>query len=392
MAEGGGSTRLAPVDASERIGLLDALRGIALAGIYVVNIEWFSRPWQEFGNGMVPGLAGIDLAVARAHSAERTKAQMPVQRTITIGEAGTKGLRTYVQLFVLIAAVTLFTPRVPEVEVARAPVRRELLGFVAMLAAGLAVWGLTRLLPLEAMGAGRFGTLAWNTVALVASFAAALWAARAVGFPSFVEPWDAFFDRRKAIWLLALIVLYKMGDAFAGSLTTTFLIRGVGFSATEVGSVNKVMGLSATIVGALLGGAWLAKRSLYNALMVFGIAQAVSNLGYWVLSVLPQDLVLMAIMVGLENLCGGMGTAAFVAFLMALTDRRFSAAQYALLSALASVGRVYVGPASGVLVAAVGWPSFYLFTVLTALPGIALLWWLRDEVRALSPEPEPVRS
>src|SRR5690606_4051314 len=99
--------------------------------------------------------------------------------------------------------------------------------------------------------------------------------------------------------------------------------------------------------------------------------------------------------VGLENLCGGMGTAAFVAFLMALTDRRFSAAQYALLSALASVGRVYVGPASGVMVAAIGWPSFYLITVLTALPGIALLWWLRDEVRALAPAPdadEPVRS
>ncbi len=290
-------------------------------------------------------------------------------------------------LFVLIAAITVFTPSVPAVSVERTPVRRELAGFVAMLGAGLAVWAVSRLLPLEALGAGRFGLLAWNTVALVASFATALWAARAVGFPSFVEPWDAFFDRRKAIWLLALIVLYKLGDAFAGSLTTTFLIRGVGFSATEVGSVNKVMGLSATIVGALLGGAWLAKRSLYNALLVFGIAQAVSNFGYWVLAVLPQDLTLMALAVGIENLCGGMGTAAFVAFLMALTDRRFSAAQYALLSALASVGRVYVGPASGVMVAAIGWPSFYLFTVLTALPGIALLWWLRDEVRALSPAP-----
>jgi PAT family beta-lactamase induction signal transducer AmpG len=273
----------------------------------------------------------------------------------------------------------------------RAPVRRELAGFVAMLAAGLAVFGASRLLPLEALGAGRFGLLAWDTVSLLAAFAIALWAARAVGFPSFIAPWDNFFSRRHAAWLLALIVLYKLGDAFAGSLTTTFLIRGIGFSATEVGSVNKVMGLSATIVGALAGGAWLAKRPLYDALLVFGIAQAISNLGYWALAVLPQDLGLMAVAVGVENLCGGMGTAAFVAFLMALVDKRFSAAQYALLSALASIGRVYVGPASGVLVEAFDWPTFYLITVVTALPGLGLLWWLRDDVRALSPPPDAAR-
>lgn len=286
-------------------------------------------------------------------------------------------------LFVLIAAVTIFTPAVPQPAIERTPVRRELAGFAAMLAAGVAVWILSRLAMPDALGEDRFGMLAWNTGALVAASAAALWAARAAGFPSFVEPWDNFFSRRHAVWLLALIVLYKLGDAFAGSLTTTFLIRGVGFTATEVGSVNKVMGLTATIIGALLGGIWLAKRSLYNALLVFGIAQAVSNFGYWVLAVMPRDLSLMAVAVGVENLCGGMGTAAFVAFLMALTDRRFSAAQYALLSALASVGRVYVGPVSGVMVDAIGWADFYLFTVVTALPGLGLLWWLREDVRTL---------
>lgn len=286
-------------------------------------------------------------------------------------------------LFVLIAAVTIFTPAVPQPAIERTPVRRELAGFAAMLAAGVAVWIVSRLAMPDALGEDRFGMLAWNTGALVAASAAALWAARAAGFPSFVEPWDNFFSRRHAVWLLALIVLYKLGDAFAGSLTTTFLIRGVGFTATEVGSVNKVMGLTATIIGALLGGIWLAKRSLYNALLVFGIAQAVSNFGYWVLAVMPRDLSLMAVAVGVENLCGGMGTAAFVAFLMALTDRRFSAAQYALLSALASVGRVYVGPVSGVMVDAIGWADFYLFTVVTALPGLGLLWWLREDVRTL---------
>jgi PAT family beta-lactamase induction signal transducer AmpG len=180
-----------------------------------------------------------------------------------------------------------------------------------------------------------------------------------------------------------MIVLYKLGDAFAGSLSTTFLLRGAGFTPTEVGAVNKVLGLAATIVGALAGGAWLAKRPLYASLMLFGVLQAVSNFGYWLLASMPKSYALMAAAIGFENLCGGMGTAAFVAFLMALTDRRFSAAQYALLSALAAVGRVYVGPVSGVYVDAFGWPSFFVFSVLAALPGLVLLRWLRSEVRRL---------
>src|SRR5690606_19817315 len=117
--------------------------------------------------------------------------------------------------------------------------------------------------------------------------------------------------------------------------------------------------------------------------MIFGILQAVSNFGYWLLAVLPKSHALMAAAIGVENLCGGLGTAAFVAFLMALTDMRYSAAQYALLSALAAVGRVYVGPASGVMVESFGWATFFMLTVATALPGLVLLWWLREDVRAL---------
>jgi PAT family beta-lactamase induction signal transducer AmpG len=127
--------------------------------------------------------------------------------------------------------------------------------------------------------------------------------------------------------------------------------------------------------------------------MAFGVLQAVSNFGYWLLAVMPKDHTLMAAAIGVENLCGGLGTAAFVAFLMALTDKRFTAAQYALLSALAAVGRVYVGPAAGVMVEAFGWPTFFLVTVLTALPGLALLWVLRREVQGLdAPAPDAARG
>jgi len=197
-----------------------------------------------------------------------------------------------------------------------------------------------------------------------------------------VEPLREFFARKGAWALLALIVCYKLGDAFAGALSTTFLIRGAGFPAYEVGLVNKTFGLAATIVGALCGGVAMARLGLYRSLLWFGVGQALTNLGYWLIAVSPQSLALMATAVGLENLVGGMGTAAFVALLMSLVDARFSATQFALLSALASVGRVYVGPATGYLVEAVGWPSFFLLTVAFAAPGLALLVTLRRRIEA----------
>ena len=297
--------------------------------------------------------------------------------------------RLMAALFAVLALVSACSPRVAEAALPASEVSRELLGFVAMLAAGLLVYFGLRALPWGDVEAGRFGRLAVQTLCLLAAFVAAIRAARWAGFPSFLGPWDAFFSRERAVLLLALIVLYKLGDAFAGSLSTTFLIRGAGFTQTEVGAVNKMLGLAATIVGALAGGAWLAKRPLYGALMAFGVLQAVSNFGYWLLSVVPKNFALMATAIGIENLCGGMGTAAFVAFLMTLTDRRFSAAQFALLSALAAVGRVYVGPAAGVAVEAFGWPTFFLWTVVAALPGLLLLWWLRRTIDALAAHEPP---
>lgn len=199
-----------------------------------------------------------------------------------------------------------------------------------------------------------------------------------------IEPLREFFRRRGALSILLLIVLYKLGDAFAGALSTTFLLRGAGFDVTEVGMVNKVFGLAATIVGALLGGGLMTRLGLYRSLMAFGILQAVSNFGYWVLAVTPPHLYSMAFVVAVENLCGGLGTAAFVALLMGLCRQQFSATQFALLSALSAVGRTYLaGPLTPVLVERYDWPLFFVLTVLIALPGLALLWALRREVRAL---------
>ncbi|OFZ86737.1 MAG: muropeptide transporter AmpG [Betaproteobacteria bacterium RBG_16_66_20] len=197
------------------------------------------------------------------------------------------------------------------------------------------------------------------------------------------KPFAEFFAREGAVALLLLVVLYKLGDAFSGNLTTTFLLRGPGFSLTEVGAINKGFGLAATIFGALAGGALMAKMRLYRALLVFGALQAVTNLGFMLLAASGKSYALMVTVIGLENLCGGMGTAAYVALLMALCDRRFSATQYALLSALSAVGRVYVGPVAGYLVAGAGWQMFFFFSFLIALPGLALLVWMRERIDAV---------
>ena len=199
-----------------------------------------------------------------------------------------------------------------------------------------------------------------------------------------IEPFKEFFSRKGAWLILLLIVLYKLGDAFAGSLTTAFLIRGVDFTPTEVGAINKGMGLIATLVGVVVGGGLMIRLGLFRSLLVFGVLQAVSNLSFMWLAAVGKSYLLMAMAVGVENLAGGMGTAAFVALLMSLCNPRFTASQYALLSALSAFGRVYVGPASGYLVEALDWVAFFGFTFVIALPGLVLLWMMRRHIQDMS--------
>jgi PAT family beta-lactamase induction signal transducer AmpG len=204
-------------------------------------------------------------------------------------------------------------------------------------------------------------------------------------------PLREFFSRPGAWAILFVIILYKLGDAFAGALTTAFLLRGAGFGLEDVAWVNKAMGLAATIVGALAGGTLMVKLGLYRSLMAFGILQAASNLSFMGLALAGKSYAIMILAVGFENFCGGMGTAAFVALLMALCDHRFTATQYALLSALASFGRVYVGPAAGYATdpryLGLDWATFFFVTFIVALPGLALLHWKRPDIEALARSP-----
>lgn len=266
----------------------------------------------------------------------------------------------------------------------------SVLGYrIAMLASG----GLALILADDWLG--WTGTY-WLMAALMLVGVVAAWAAEEPSAPpraphsleqAVREPLAEFFGRDGAWILLAVIVLYKLGDAFAGSLSTAFLIRGPGFSLTEVGVVNKWLGVLATIAGALAGGALMARLKLYRSLLLFGVLQAVTNLGYMLLALAGKSYALMIASVAAENLCGGMGTAAFVALLMAMCERRHSATQYALLSALAALGRVYVGPAAGAMAQSLGWPEFFFATFLIALPGLAMLVWQRRRIEAIDVAP-----
>lgn len=198
-----------------------------------------------------------------------------------------------------------------------------------------------------------------------------------------VGPFRAFLRRDRALAFLALVILYRLGDSYASSLANTFLLRGVGFSQTEVGVINKGVGVAAVLVGAGLGGALMTRLGLVRSLLVFGVLQAVTNFAYMaLLATGPSDGVL-AVVVAQENLAGGMGTTALVALLMALCDRRYTATQFALLSALTAIGRYVAGPTSGYLQASLGWGGFYLTSAVAALPGLALVWWLRQPLAAL---------
>jgi PAT family beta-lactamase induction signal transducer AmpG len=198
-----------------------------------------------------------------------------------------------------------------------------------------------------------------------------------------IGPLKEYFSRNAAVPLLFLIILYKLGDAYAGVLTTPFLIKGIGFSASEVGTINKGLGFISLIVGALFGGSLMVRLGLFRALLIFGILQAVSNISFVLLALIGKSYGMLIFAVAFENMSGGMGTAAFVSLLMAMCNHRFTATQYALLSSLAALGRIFIGPTSGFVAESLGWAGFFFITTLSAIPGLWLLWWLRHEVSIL---------
>lgn len=212
-----------------------------------------------------------------------------------------------------------------------------------------------------------------------------------------VEPFVDFFARNgtgTAIVILLFIMLYKLGDALLGALTSPLYVE-LGFEKTEVATVAKTWGLVATLGGVLLGGAVVRSLGIMRSLWVCGVAQMLSNLTYLLLLHSGHDLAVLALTITVENLTGGMGTAAFVAYLSSLCNVAYTATQYALLSSFMAQARTLLSGSSGLLQKTIGWEWFILLTTLAAIPALALLWWLQRQELAVPdrlPEPDPARA
>ena len=191
-----------------------------------------------------------------------------------------------------------------------------------------------------------------------------------------VRPFVEFLKRRDALLILLFIVLYKSGDTMASHMTMPFYLD-LGFSKTEIAAVVKLFGFWATILGGLLGGVLILRIGIFAALWLFGLLQAISTAGFAVLANLGASTPGLAAVISFENISGGMGTAAFIAYMASQTDRRFSATQYALLSSLMGVPRVFIAVPTGWLAQTVGWQPFFLICTAAAIPGLLLLLRLK---------------
>jgi len=187
-----------------------------------------------------------------------------------------------------------------------------------------------------------------------------------------VDPLAEYFSRENAILILAFILLYKIGDTMASAITTPFYLD-MGFSKTEIGAVVKLFGFWATIAGSLIGGLLMLRLGINRSLWIFGILQALSTAGFAVLARVGYSLPALSGVIAFENLTGGMGTAAYAAFMASITNKKFTATQYALLSSLMGVPRVLASAPTGFFAKRMGWESFFIFCVVIALPGILLL-------------------
>jgi PAT family beta-lactamase induction signal transducer AmpG len=196
----------------------------------------------------------------------------------------------------------------------------------------------------------------------------------------FLAPVKNIFTREMGWWIVALVVLYKFGDAFIAKMTTPFLLRELQFTLTEVGTVNKVGGLIATIIGLFVGGTLMTRLSLYRSLLLFGFAQAFSNLMFLWLSFVGHQMYAMIATLMVENFCAGLGTAAFLSLLMSLCDTRFTAFHFAFFSAIAALPRELLGPESGYMVEHMGWTTYFTVTFLTSFPGLFCLWKVRERL------------
>ncbi|MCC7403446.1 MAG: AmpG family muropeptide MFS transporter [Bdellovibrionales bacterium] len=194
---------------------------------------------------------------------------------------------------------------------------------------------------------------------------------------SVIDPFVEFFKRHGSVTVLIFILLYKIGDTMASAITTPFYMD-LGFSKTEIGAVTKLFGFWATIAGTFLGGVLIVKLKTKPSLMYFGIFQGVSTAGFAALAVIGYSLPALTAVIFIENLSAGMGTAAYMGFMAAQTNKKFTATQYALFTSLMGVPRTLLSSPTGYMAESMGWTGFFVFCTLIAIPGLILIRRIGD--------------
>ncbi|HAZ44945.1 MAG TPA: AmpG family muropeptide MFS transporter [Cyanobacteria bacterium UBA11369] len=206
-----------------------------------------------------------------------------------------------------------------------------------------------------------------------------------------IFPFAEFFQRNGlllGVLILLFAILYNLADALLSSLSTPFLLN-TGFSQTDIGAIRGGMGLFATIFGTLAGGSIVSKLGINRSLWIFAALQALSNLSYFAIAVAGKNYPLLVLGINVENFCGGIASAGFVAYLMSLCNQRYSATQYALLTSFMAFSRDVLVSPSGFLQKATGWPVFFLITIAAAVPAFILLPVVAPWKAETAPMPRP---
>jgi len=205
-------------------------------------------------------------------------------------------------------------------------------------------------------------------------------------------PFEEFFTRggaQTALIILGFILLYKFGDAFAGVMANPFYVR-IGFSMSEIASVSKIFGVFATLAGVFIGGVLVKRYGVMASLLVCGLLQMFSNLMFAAQAAIGADVGFLVLTIGIENLSGGMGSAAFVAYLSLLCNVAYTGTQYALFSSFMAFGRTWMSASSGWIAEQTDWVTFFVISTFAAVPGLIMLLWMMKRLPIAAQTGRPV--
>ncbi|MGE0632538.1 MAG: MFS transporter [Pseudobdellovibrionaceae bacterium] len=197
---------------------------------------------------------------------------------------------------------------------------------------------------------------------------------------AFVDPFREFLTRKGALLILLFVFLFKLGDALSAAMLSPYYVH-IGYSNADIGLIAKTFGLASVMVGLAIGGVIILYLGIYRSLWTFGILQALSTASFALLTFTGAQNWALAFVVVFEDLSAGMGNAAFIAYLGAISNRRFTATQFAVFSSVAGLGRNFFAGFTGDMVKGLGWPSFFITCALIAVPGLLMLLKVRPDAQ-----------